>query len=218
MTAPANPLPLRARLAASVAGGLLTGLMRTTRYEAIDEQHYREWLGSGRTAIYVLWHGRLLPCSYRHRHEGLATLISQHRDGDYIARVVEGWGFRTVRGSSSRGGGAALRQLVRLLREGTSIAVTPDGPRGPRQKMKLGPLLAARLTGVPMIPVTAGTDRAWWFEGWDRFLVPKPFARFRIAYGAPIFVPRTADEGELERLADEMEARLNALTEVVDGG
>jgi lysophospholipid acyltransferase (LPLAT)-like uncharacterized protein len=84
--------------------------------------------------------------------------------------------------------------------------------------MKLGPLLAARLTGVPMIPVTAGTDRAWWFEGWDRFLVPKPFARFRIAYGAPIFVPRTADEGELERLADEMEARLNALTEVVDGG
>lgn len=218
MTAPANGLPLRARLAATVAGGLLTSLMRTTRYEPIDEQYYREWLGSGRTAIYVLWHGRLLPCSYRHRHEGLATLISQHRDGDYIARVVEGWGFRAVRGSSSRGGGAALRQLVRLLREGTSIAVTPDGPRGPRQKMKLGPLLAAQLTGVPLIPVTAGTERAWWFEGWDRFLVPKPFARFRIAYGPPMFVPRTADEAEVERLAGELEARLNALTERVDAG
>jgi lysophospholipid acyltransferase (LPLAT)-like uncharacterized protein len=122
-----------------------------------------------------------------------------------------------VRGSSSRGGAAALLQMVRLLREGVSLAVTPDGPRGPRQKMKTGPLVAAQRAGVPLIPVTAGTDSAWWFEGWDRFLVPRPFARIRMVYGQPMFVPAEADEAEVERLALELEGRLNGLTEQVDG-
>lgn len=212
------PLPLRTRLISTLGGGLLTGLMRTTRYERSGTEHYDAWLGSGRPAIYVLWHGRLLPCSWYHRNRGLATLISRHRDGDYIAGVVERWGFRAVRGSSSRGGAAALLQMVRLLRDGISLAVTPDGPRGPRQKMKAGPLFAAQRAGVPLIPVTAGTGSAWWFEGWDRFLVPRPYARLRLAYGEPLFVPAEAGAEEVERLAGELEARLNALTERVDGG
>src|SRR5690606_8758609 len=141
---------------------------------------YDEWTVPGKPAIYLLWHGRLLPCSYYHRHHGLATLISRHRDGDYIAGVVQRWGFRTIRGSSSRGGAAALLQMERLLRDGVSLAITPDGPRGPRQKMKPGPLYAAQRAGVPVIPVTAGCSRAWWFEGWDRFMVPQPFARIHL--------------------------------------
>lgn len=208
--------PLATRLVSRLGGGLLTALMATTRYERTGIEHYEAWIGAGRPAIYVLWHGRLLPCSHYHRDHGLATLISRHRDGDYIAGVVERWGFRVVRGSSSRGGAAALLQMVRLLRSGVSLAVTPDGPRGPRQKMKSGPLFAAQRARVPLIPVTAGTDSAWWFEGWDRFLVPRPFARIRLAYGEPMFVPEGASEPQVERLAAELEARLNRLTEQVD--
>ena len=208
--------PLKVRAASRLGGGLLTALMGTTRVERSGTEHYEAWIGSGRTAIYVLWHGRLLPCSYFHRDQGLATLISRHRDGDYIAGVVERWGFRVVRGSSSRGGAAAMLQMVRLLRSGVPLAVTPDGPRGPRQKMKTGPLFAAQRAGVPLIPVTAGTDRAWWFEGWDRFLVPQPFARIRLAYGEPLFVPEGAPPEEVEHLAQVLEERLDVLTEQVD--
>lgn len=204
------------RLVARAGGALLNALMGSTRLKRSGTEHYDAWIGSGRTAIYVLWHGRLLPCSYFHRHQGLATLISQHRDGDYIAGVVEGWGFHAVRGSSSRGGAAALIQMVRLLRDGIPLAVTPDGPRGPRQKMKTGPLVAAQRAGVPLIPVTAGADRAWWFGGWDRFLVPQPFARIHLAYGEPLFVPQEATQDEIDRLALVLEERLNRLTDDVD--
>ncbi len=189
--------------------------MRTTRWETVGYEHFRSL--EGRACVFLLWHGRLLPCSYRHRHQGVATLISQHRDGDYIAGVVERWwGFHAVRGSSSRGGTAALREIVRVLRRGTAVAITPDGPRGPRQKMKPGPILAAQLAGVPLIPVSAGASSGWWLGGWDRFLIPRPFSRIRIVYGEPVMVPRDADEREVERLAHQMEARLDELTRAAD--
>jgi lysophospholipid acyltransferase (LPLAT)-like uncharacterized protein len=213
----APEIPRKARLISSLGGGLITGLMRTTRFEIENGAIYEEWLRPRRAAMYLLWHGRLLPCSYHHRNHGLATLISLHRDGDYISGVVEKWGFQVLRGSSSRGGTKALRQMVRLLRGGIPIAVTPDGPRGPRQEMKLGPLLAAQMAGVPVIPVSAGTDRAWWFDGWDRFMVPKPFSRIRLKYGEPVRIPPDADQAEVERIAAELQAALNRLTADVDG-
>jgi lysophospholipid acyltransferase (LPLAT)-like uncharacterized protein len=210
-------VPLKARMISSLGGALVTGLMRTARFEILNPRIYDEWLRPRRAAMYVLWHGRLLPCSFYHRHYGFATLISLHRDGDYISGVVEKWGFQVLRGSSSRGGTQALRQMVRLLRGGTGIAVTPDGPRGPRQEMKPGPLLAAQMAGVPVIPVSAGADRAWWFEGWDRFMVPKPFSRIRLKYGEPVEIPPDADEAEIARIAMEVQTALNRLTAEVDG-
>lgn len=213
---PQAPPGWKLRLGSAAGGALLTALMSTVRWEVEGREHYDAWIGSGRTALYVLWHGRLLPCSYFHRHQGLATLISRHRDGDYIARVVEGWGFRAIRGSSSRGGVPAVRRMVHLLRQGVPLAVTPDGPRGPMRRIKVGPLRAAQLAGVPLVPVTAGADRAWWFGGWDRFLVPRPFARIRLRYGEPVWVPREAPPEEVERLATVLEERLNRLTEEVD--
>lgn len=206
----------KTRFIATAGGAVLTSLMATHRYRVSGREHYDDWIGSGNTAIYVLWHGRLLPCAWYHRHQGLATLISRHRDGDYVSPIVQRWGYRVVRGSSSRGGTRALRAMVRLLRAGTPVAVTPDGPRGPREKMKTGPLVAAQRAGVPLVPVTAGTDRGWWFVGWDRFLVPKPFATIRLAYGPPMFVPPEAAEKEIEALAGELGDRLSELTARVD--
>ena len=208
---------LKTRAVVGIGGGLITALMRTTRVEVRGQKNWEDWGGARKPAIYVLWHGRLLPCSYFRRHHALATLISQHRDGDYIAGVVEGWwGFHAIRGSSSRGGSGALREMVRVLRAGTALAITPDGPRGPRQKMKAGPVIAAQLTGAPVIPVSAGTDRAWWLGGWDRFLIPKPFSRFQMIFGDPIFVPRDASPAEIEAATLRIERSLNELTEQVD--
>lgn len=200
-----------------LGGGTLTALMKTVRWSISGREHYDEWWGARRPAVFVLWHGRLLPCSFYHRGEGLATLISQHQDGDYIAGIVEAWwGFDAIRGSSTRGGSAALRQIVRKLKSGTAVAITPDGPQGPRQKMKTGPLLAAQLAGVPIIPVSAGGGPAWWVGGWDRFLIPRPFSRIRLLYGEPVYVPRDSTAEELDRQAMELENRLNALTDIVD--
>ncbi len=167
--------------------------------------------------IYTLWHGRLLPLTYFHRKQNIATLISQSADGEYIARVVERWGYTAIRGSSSRGGTAALREMVKVARGGRSMAITPDGPRGPRQKLKPGVLLLAQLSGLPILPLSASATRAWWVDArWDLFLVPKPFSSVYLRYGEPVYVPRKANESELERIGAQVEATLIRLTEETD--
>lgn len=209
--------PVRAALITGVGGSVLTRLLRSTRSELVRGHAVESNLVIPRApAIYVLWHGRLLPCAFHYRELELGTLISRNRDGDYISRVVEGWGYRVVRGSSSRGGTAAMRRLVELLAAGTPIALTPDGPRGPRQKMKLGALRVAQLAGVPIVPTAAGAVRGAYFGRWDRFLVPAPFTWVPVALGDPVTISRDADEAELEREAERIESRLNDLTDFVD--
>lgn len=195
---------------------LATGLLSTVRFTTQHRDRFDRFAERGEPVLYAIWHGRLLPLTYFHRGRGIAALISQSRDGEYIARLVEGWGFTPIRGSSSRGGGEALREMVHQAEAGHSIALTPDGPRGPRQKLQLGVLIAAQRTGLPILPVAAGCDRAWWPGGWDRFCVPKPFSRVTVVYGEPQWVPRTADEEGLRRQAVEVERYMNALTEQVD--
>ncbi|HEX8362083.1 MAG TPA: lysophospholipid acyltransferase family protein [Longimicrobium sp.] len=209
-------LTLKQGLAAGLGGTALDALMRTTSVRTECEENFRQFWRREQPVVFTLWHGRLLPCTYHHRQQGVVTLISQHRDGEYITRVVKKWGYTAVRGSSSRGGLDALRELVRHLRAGRSLALTPDGPRGPREKMKPGPLLAAQLTGAPIVPVASGASRASYFGGWDRFMIPHPFARLQIAYGEPLFVPRRASEAELEAISGEVEARLGGLMTRVD--
>lgn len=209
-------LTAKQNVAAALGGAALDALMRTTSVRTEGEENFRQFWREKQPVVFTLWHGRLLPCTYHHRHQDVVTLISQHRDGEYIARVVNRWGYTAVRGSSSRGGLDALRELIRHLRKGRSLAITPDGPRGPREKMKPGPLLAAQLTGAPIIPVVSGASRASYFGGWDRFMIPHPFARLQIAYGEPVFVPRRAEEDELKAISDEVEARLGALMRRVD--
>ena len=211
------PVGLKTRLVAAAGGGMLRTLLETCRVQQRGIHNFAQFHERGRPVVFVLWHGRLLPCTYFNRHQRLVTLVSQHRDGEYIARIVEGWGYTTVRGSSSRRSAGALRDLVRHVRAGRSLAITPDGPRGPREVMKPGALLAAQLSGAPIIPAAAGASRAWWFGGWDRFMIPRPFATVRIAYGEPIQVPRDADEKELEEISRLVQARLGEVMRLVDG-
>ena len=206
-----TPLKPMERLAASAGGAALDALMATCRYRREGVEHYDQFWRQGKPVIFTLWHGRLLPCTHFHRHQGVVTLISQHRDGEYITRSVRRWGYTAVRGSTTRGGLEALRELIQHVRQGRSLAITPDGPRGPREKMKPGPVLIAQRTGAPIIPVVSGANRASYFGGWDRFLIPHPFARLQIAYGEPVFVPRRVSEDEIQAIMDDVERRLGEL-------
>ncbi len=208
------------RIGLGLTGILGPGLVRllgaSLRYDIKGQEHQESSWGAGEPVIFVTWHGRLLPLLYLYRGKGLVTLVSQHRDGEYLTRVGLGLGYDAVRGSSTRGGYQALRALVRKLRAGQSLAITPDGPQGPREKVKPGALQAARITQAPVIPVVAGTHRAWWIEGWDRFMIPKPLATVRVAIGKPRHIPRDCSVRDLEAYASELEADLLGLKAAVD--
>jgi lysophospholipid acyltransferase (LPLAT)-like uncharacterized protein len=168
-----------------------------------------------RPVVFALWHGDMLPLLYQHRGEGVSVLISEHRDGEMIARVAKSLGFRTVRGSTTRGASRALVGLARELMDGHDVAVTPDGPRGPARSFAPGALIAAQRARAPVIAVGLAVKHAWRLESWDRFVIPKPFSSVRIAYSDPVLLdaanPRAAAQEtsrfqrlmlEVEQLAD----------------
>jgi lysophospholipid acyltransferase (LPLAT)-like uncharacterized protein len=161
--------------------------------------------------VFACWHGQMLPLLWAHRGQGIAILVSEHRDGEIITRIARTIGFNAVRGSTSRGGGRALLGLVAELQRGRPVAVTPDGPRGPAGYFAPGAIVAAARAGVPILTVGAYASSAWQLKSWDRFLIPKPFARVAVAYGGPELVagatPRDA-AAEVPRFQALLEATL----------
>lgn len=171
---------------------------------------------SGDRVIYTSWHQRLFYHIHRLRRRSVTVMISQSRDGEYIARLINWLGLKDIRGSSSRGGVEALKDLVRSIRNGANGGMIPDGPTGPPRESKIGTIILGRMTGAPIIPISWGADRCWVFNSWDRFMVPKPFARISYCYGEPIFVPRSAKTPEMEELRKLLDKRLNKITRQCD--
>lgn len=198
-------------LTGSLAPLLFRGLYAGLRFDVAGAENQSVWEDGGKPVVFVTWHGRLLPLLHLYRGRGLVMLVSQHRDGEYLTRLGKGLGYDAVRGSSTRGGFPALRELVRKVRAGSSLAITPDGPQGPREEFKPGALQVARITGAPVIPVLAGTRRAWWIEGWDRFMIPKPFARIKVVVGKPRIIPRESSVADLEKRALELESEMREI-------
>lgn len=168
----------------ALAAGAIRLLAATWRFRIRGWEHVVAARATGRPVIYILWHSRILPLLYHRRGEGMALLISRHRDGGYLAELSGRWGYRAVRGSSRRGGDVGLLGLVRYLRRGAEVALTPDGPQGPAERMKPGALAAAQHADALVIAAGARASSAWWIESWDRFCVPRPFARIDIEYSA----------------------------------
>lgn len=148
--------------------------------------------------VYLLWHSRILLGAATQKGLGLRVLISLHGDGEYIARTVERLGFRAVRGSSTRGGSRALRELIGELRAGNDVAVTPDGPKGPRFRVQRGAIEAASVTGAPIVPVGLDCRSRKRLRSWDRFLIPWFFTRTVVRFGDEIRVPPDLDDAGLE--------------------
>jgi lysophospholipid acyltransferase (LPLAT)-like uncharacterized protein len=197
-------------LVAAVGFAVVGLLARTWRYRLVHRERAQALYDARRPFIFALWHNRILPLLYVHRDEGMVLLISRHRDGGYLATFAERLGYRFVRGSSQRGGEVGLRGVVRALQGGSVVAVTPDGPRGPVERVKPGVVAAAQHAGVPIIPATARVSRSWTLGSWDRFAIPKPFARIEVVYGVPLEVG-PGKEGLRAGMAD-VEAALHAMS------
>ena len=166
--------------------------------------------------IYAVWHGRVLLLPYLYGHRGCSVLASRSPDGEIVSRLIRRFGLQPVRGSSTRGGGEALRLLTRRLRRGHEVVVVPDGPVGPREVLKSGVIALARLSGAPIVPMAVGASRYWQLRSWDEFRIPKPFARCVMRFGEPIRVPVEADRAVQEGARKDVEAALRSLTWQVD--
>jgi lysophospholipid acyltransferase (LPLAT)-like uncharacterized protein len=184
-----------------LAGPALRALAASWRITTVHEDRWRPLFEGRRPHVFLLWHEALLPLLWQHRRQSIAIVVSEARDGQYLADFATSLGYRTVRGSSTRGAARALLGAVRELHAGHAVAFTPDGPQGPRRELKPGVVAAAQRGGGTIVPLHAEAGRAWRLDSWDRFMIPKPGARVRILYGRP-FEVATGDAGLSTGLAD----------------
>ena len=185
-----------------LGGAVMRALALTWRVRIVNAEPYLALVRSGKPVIFAFWHGEMLPLMFQHVGQRVALLISEHQDGEIIARIGRTFGYTTVRGSTSRGSGRALLGLIRALESGSSVAVTPDGPRGPARTFAAGAVIAAQRGNAAIVPAAASADRGWRLRSWDSFLIPKPFARVTVVYGDPAYVQASSTRdalGEVER-------------------
>ena len=189
----------------------------TTRWQTHGREDADAMLRAGRPFITAFWHGRLMLAPHGWQAEPpIHVMISDHRDGENIALATRHLDVVPVRGSSTRGGAAALRASMRVLKEGGYLAISPDGPRGPRMRVQPGIIALARLSGAPILPMTFAVSRRKVARSWDRFVIALPFGRGAYAWGPPLYVAADADESALEDARLTLEERLNALTAEAD--
>ena len=199
---------------AAIAGigyPLISALGHTLRWRVEGLHHYDAIMASGRRPVMAFWHGRILPATFYFRRRGIVVITSENFDGEWIARIIERFGFGTARGSTTRGGSAALRQMVRDMRAGRAAGFTVDGPRGPARIAQPGAVWLAKATGNPLLPFHLEASSCWSVRSWDRTQIPKPFSTVALVVGDPIPVPRDASEHDLEAMRDRLERTLRAL-------
>lgn len=200
------------------AGGLVMRLLgRSLRLQWDLPPSVRALEQSGERVVYAFWHCHILSLAWAYRGRGGVALVSEHGDGEAITQVIHRLGYGTVRGSTTRGGVRAALEMARLGRAGHLLAVTPDGPRGPRHRLQPGIVFVAQRSGLPIVPLAAGMRRGRRLDSWDRFEVPAPFSRILVVAGDPIFVPEeipradvTIWETRVQEAMDAVERRAEA--------
>ena len=190
---------------------LVSALGATLRWRTEGLEHVDATVKGGRQPIMAFWHGRILPATYYFRGRGIVVITSENFDGEWIAGIIERFGYGTARGSTSRGGGKALLQLTRDLAAGKPAGFTVDGPRGPAEVAQPGAVWLAKATGHPVLPFHVEADRYWTLKSWDRTQIPKPYATVAISMGEPFNVPADADAAGIESARQLLEGRLRAL-------
>ncbi len=203
-------------IAPAVVSGMVWALSWTLRKTLANaDELFGRW-ARGERVIVAFWHNRLLLMPVAAGGQRICIMNSAHRDGEIGTRALARWGIRSVRGSATRGGARGFLQLVNAYREGYSLAVAPDGPRGPSCVAKPGVIHLARATGAVIVPVTYAARRARRLRSWDRLLIPLPFSRVVLAAGEPLHVPRDATADDIECYRQTLEQRLNDLTRAAE--
>jgi lysophospholipid acyltransferase (LPLAT)-like uncharacterized protein len=218
--APAPPQPatgprrftLRQRIILRIiiwAGSWIIRLIGPTLRVSISYEDGAQQTLDQRPLIGSFWHSCLIPATYICRDLGVRVMSSNSYDGEYMGRIIHKFGFVAVKGSSSRNAVRALLGLRRALEAGWTVAFTLDGPRGPRHKVKPGPVALARSAGVPLTMFHAAIDKAWVLNTWDRLMIPVPFSRVLVRFGKLIPVPRQATDADLERYTADLQSALD---------
>jgi hypothetical protein len=197
--------------------GITIALLRPTlRVERLNSRFYTDLRARRVPILFATWHGRMFLPVDAHRNENIVTMASQSRDGHIVTRWLENNGYLVTRGSTTRGGGEALRRMIRHVRAGRNVALTVDGPRGPARVVQAGVVRLARLTKAWILPVSSSSSCPLFLSSWDRYLVPKPFSRNVVAYGEPFTVSEDmSDEAALAQLGaalDEVTAQADRNT------
>ncbi len=203
-------------LASWIGPLLIYVLGMTLRIKWVGEENLDILRKEKKSVIYAFWHGRMLILAYSHRKLKAHVLISQHQDGEFIARIIHRLGYVTVRGSTTRGGSKALFEMCEKITSGFDVAITPDGPKGPGFQVHPGTIYIAQRSGMPIVPITNSAKNRWNLSTWDRFLIPKPFSEAMIILGKPIYVPTESTPQELEEKRMELEKQLMELTQKAD--
>ena len=203
----------RAQAAAIAALGypVIAALGGTLRWRVSGLQHLDAIRAAGHQPVMAFWHGRILPATVYFRRRGIVVITSENFDGEWIARIIERFGYGTARGSTSSGSQRAVLQLVRAMKAGRPAGFTLDGPRGPARVAQPGAVWLAMATGNPLLPFHLEASSAWTARSWDRTQIPKPFSTVGIAVGEPLYVERRASDATLEAARQELERRLQAL-------
>ncbi len=189
-------------------------LVRTLRIEERPKDLRQGFKERGEGLIYAFWHCMMLVLASVGKNSNIHVLISQHTDGEYIAQVIKRLGYGVIRGSTTRGGARAMINLVRKARSGFPIAITPDGPRGPRHVVQTGIIYLGQKSGVPILPAALGLSSYWELPSWDGFIIPKPFSKALLLYGTPIYVPPKLNEEQLEEYRLRLQKALDEITEI----
>jgi lysophospholipid acyltransferase (LPLAT)-like uncharacterized protein len=188
----------------------------TMRFEEIHPEIPRSFWERRTPAIGAFWHGRLLMMPHVYKGHQLSFLVSSHRDGQVVGRALKRFGFHAILGSTTRKGFSAFKQMVRAFQNGSDIAITPDGPRGPRESVQIGVIELAKLAERPIVPLSFSASRRKILKTWDHFLLPYPFSKGVFIWGEPILVDPNGDRAHLEERRALLEKRLNELTERAD--
>src|SRR4051812_48063683 len=189
---------LQASLISRIGYPVVAALASTYRWRQDGVRHLDDVARSGRQPIMAFWHGRILPATFFFRRRGIVVITSENFDGEWIARIIERFGYGTARGSTSRGARKAMLQLVRDMRKGKPAGFTLDGPRGPARVAQPGAAWLARATGNPLLPFHLEATSHWTMGSWDRTQIPKPFSTVALTVGAPIHVGRDLSDEQLE--------------------
>lgn len=207
---------IRQALLPRVAHAYIRLLRATMRLEYENQQVLERARHESGNYILSFWHSRFVMMPYVYPHDRIAVLLSRHRDAQMLTRILARFGFAFAWGSSTAGGAEGLRQAMRQIKDGHDLGIAPDGPRGPRRRVKPGVVVVARLSGLPIVPVSFSASPARRLGSWDRTLLPLPFARGFYVYGEPYRIPRDADAAEQERHRVAIEAELDRLSDLAD--
>jgi len=190
---------------------IINVLCKTYRLNVVNEKSISELHEKGENFILAFWHGTMLVPWHKHRDMKMLGLISQSKDGEILARILRKWNYTLARGSSSKGGDVSLSVMIDFANFEGPVCITPDGPRGPRQELKAGAVVAAKKSGVPLVLLGTGYKSKYVLKSWDKFEIPKPFTKVNLVYSERIVIPKEATYEQTSGIIAECNKKLKAI-------